>query len=529
MALNKEHRNLPFLFGAGVVCLLYGLGFSYIEGRFTKPAVIVSLIGLACILICLFTLKMLPKRPGKVFQWKKYGFTATVIVSLAGLFAGVNYLSHRYNFRWDLTRARQHTLTENTTAFIKGLKQEVEITAFYVGLAPKYLEDFLKEYERLSQGKIKTEIVDPIVQIAYAAQFGSVISGKERKVIVRSGSERQDIDFTNEPLTEEQLTNAVIRVARDKRIIYFLTGHGEYDTFNEDGNGLSAWKELLTANNVVTRELMLGIKQEVPDDCNVLIVAGPRNPLTAEEEQIIQTYLEAGGDALFLIENTPLTTPERALTEEEKRKNPSLNSILNHWGIKIADDIVVDLSSHVSTDVGCPATRNYMPHSGILRNLDYTFYIRPRSISILEDRHELIRAAPLVLTASEGNSWGETDRTLQVKFDEGIDRAGPVPIAVVISKPKEEGKTSDTRIIVFTDADFLTNGFVDRYSNGEMGLYVINWLSELEDQVFIDRRDIKVERLDLTSGERRTVAVVLFAMPVLIAACGIMVWIRQRN
>jgi len=170
-----------------------------------------------------------------------------------------------------------------------------------------------------------------------------------------------------------------------------------------------------------------------------------------------------------------------------------------------------------------------MPLSGIVRNLDYTFYIRPRSISILEDRHELIRVAPLVLTASEGNSWGETDRTLQVKFDEGIDRAGPVPIAVVISKPKEEGKTSDTRIIVFTDADFLTNGFVDRYSNGEMGLYVINWLSELEDQVFIDRRDIKVERLDLTSGERRTVAVVLFAMPVLIAACGIMVWIRQRN
>ena len=535
MALNKNRKNLTILFGIGAICLLYGLGYAYIENHFIKLTIIVSLIGLACILVCFFTLKKLVQTSTKALQWKKYGFIILVIVLSWALLIGINYLSYRYNLRWDLTKAKQHTLAESTAAFIRGLKQDVKITIFYVGIPPKYLEDFLKEYERLSNGRIKTEIIDPIVQIGYAAQFGSVISGEEKKAIVRSGSERQDIGFTDQPLREEQLTNAIIQVSRDKRIVYFLTGHGEYNVFNDSNNGLSILKKLLIANNVEIKELMLGTKEEIPDDCNVFIVAGPRNLLTEKEEKIIKAYLEKGGDALFLIENTPITTSDKPLTEEEKHKNPPLNSILNHWGIEIADDIVVDLDSHIGKDVGCPATRNYLSHKAIVKGLDYTFYIRPRSISALEDRRESIKIVPLVLTASGKTSWGETDTTLHVQFDETLDRQGPVPIAYVIWEPKEENKPSDTltgtgtRIIVFTDADFLTNAFIGKYSNAEMGLNVINWLSELDRQIFIDQKEIKVERLDLASKQKRMVAVILFVMPILIAISGIMVWIKQKN
>ncbi|MBW1849481.1 MAG: Gldg family protein, partial [Deltaproteobacteria bacterium] len=337
------------------------------------------------------------------------------------------------------------------------------------------------------------------------------------------------------------LTNAIIQVARDKRIVYFLIGHGEYDISNEGDNGLSTLKRMLIANNIETKTVMVGINEEIPDDCDVLIIAGPRNPLTKEEEEIIRAYLEKGGDAFILIENTPITTPDKPLTEEEKRKNPSLNNILTSWGIKIAEDIVVDLSNHIGEDVGCPATRNYLPHQAIVKNLDYTFYIRPRSISILENRRESIKIAPLVLTASEKDSWGETDKALRIQFDEGVDRPGPVPIAFVIWEPREEDKPSDvfsgtsistgtsTRIIVFTDADFLSNTFIDKYSNAEMGLNVIRWLSDLDHRIFVDRKDIKIERLDLTSKQKRMVAVILFVMPLLIATGGIMTWLKQKN
>jgi ABC-type uncharacterized transport system involved in gliding motility auxiliary subunit len=529
MALNKNQKNLPLLLAAGTACLLYGLGFSYIENHFSKLTAVISLIGLACILVCLFRLKKKGIRLSKASQWRKYGFITLVVVLFLVLLAGINYLSHRYNLRWDVTKARQHTLTKASAAFIRGLKQEVKITAFYVGIPPKYLEDLFKEYERVSGGEIKTEVIDPIVQIGYAAQFGSIISGEQRKVIVLSRGERKDIDFTNQPLSEEQLTNAVIQVARDRRIVYFLTGHGEYNILDQGANGVSILAKLLIPNNVEINELMLGIKEEIPDDCDVLIIAGAQNPLSEKEEEIIQAYLEQGGDALFLIESTPLTTPDEPLSEEEKRKNPPLNNILNHWGINIADDIVVDLSSHVSGDVGIPATRNYLSHRAIVKNLDYTFYVRPRSISFLEDRRQSIKVAPLVLTASAENSWGEVDRTLQIKFDQDLDKPGPITIASVIWEPRQGNKLSDTRIIVFTDADFLSNAFIAQYSNAEMGLNVINWLSDLDYRIFIDQEEIKVERLDLTSKQKRTVAVVLFVMPILIAISGIMVWIKHHE
>jgi len=529
MALKRTSRNLPLLFAIGMVCLLYGLGTSYIENHFSSLSILISLTGLVCILVCLFELRKLAQRSAIASQWQKYGFIVFVIVFLLALLVGINYISYRYNVRWDVTKAKQHTLAQSTTTIIEDLRQEVKIIAFNVGIPPKYLEDLFKEYERHSKGRIKTEIIDPIVQIGYAAQFGSVISGKEKKVIVISRDERKDIDFTNQPLREEQLTNAIIQVARDKRIAYFLIGHGEYDVSNEGDNGLSTLKRMLIANNVEIKIVMLGIKEEIPDDCDVLIIAGPRNPLTEEEEEIIKAYLEKGGDAFFLIENTPITTPDKPLTEEEKRKNPSLNNILTSWGIKIAEDIVVDLSDHIGEDVGCPATRNYLTHRAIVKNLDYTFYIRPRSISIIDDRRKSIKVAPLVLTASEKDSWGETNRVLRIQFDEGVDRPGPVPIAFVIWEPKEEDEPSDTRIVVFTDADFLSNAFINKYSNAEMGLNVIRWLSDLDYMIFVDRKDIKVERLDLTSKQKRMVAVILFVIPLLIATGGIMTWLKQKN
>ena len=508
---------------------MYGLGGSYIEGQISKIAATISLIGLASILICLFELRKSVQKLTLAFQWRKYGFIVFIVVSLLALSVGVNYLAYRSNLRWDLTEAKQHTLTKSTAAVIMELEREVKIVAFYVGIPPKYLEDLLKEYARRSQGKIKTEVIDPIEQISYAAQFGSVIRGKERKAIVISGSERRDVYFSEYPLKEEQLTNAIIQVAREKPVVYFLTGHGEYDISDDGDKGLSTLERMLIANNVEVKTVMLGIKKDIPDDCDVLIVAGPRNPLTEDEEGIIKEYLENGGDALFLIENVIITTVDKPLTEEEKRKNPSLNTILKDWGIKIADDTVVDLSNYVGQDVGCPATRNYPPHRAIVKDLDYTFYIRPRSISILGDRRRSIRIAPLVLTASEKNSWGETDKFLNVQFDEGLDRPGPVIIATVIWEPKDENKLSDTRIIVFTDADFLSNVFVDKYSNAEMGLNIISWLSDLDYEIFVDQKEVKIMRLNLMSKQKRMVVVILFALPLLIAISGIMVWFRQKN
>jgi ABC-type uncharacterized transport system involved in gliding motility auxiliary subunit len=537
-------KSMPMLFGMAVFIFILGLSLFYIEGQFILSWSLASALTIsgAIAFITLLGLtnnlrgadaklvKVQLKFSASSSRWEKIAIVfAMVIGSLA--FLGIShYAANSITLRWDVTMSKQHTLSKNSIEFINSLEKEVELTAFHVGFPPKYLQDLLKEYERLSAGLITTQIIDPIENISFAAKYGNVVNGKERKVIVQSGNVRKDVDFTDDELTEEKLTNAIARASRSPRQVYFLDGHGEYSLSNQDNVGLSIFKKLLTDNNIQSKPLMLGITQSIPVDCDVLIIAGPRTKLTKLEEALIVDYLAAGGDALFLIEHTRVTTPDKLLTAEQKQQNPSLNSILNQWGLNVQSDIVIDLTNHVGDDVGSPATKNYQKHKAITQGLDYTFYVRPRSIRVLEQRRPSIKLAAIASTVSKEKSWAETNRNLVIQFDQGLDTPGPVPISyVVLEKHQEKNKTSDTRIIVFTDADFLSNIYINQYSNAQMGINIVNWLAELDYQVFLSSKEIKVERLDLTSKQKRQVVVILFLLPFFFVIVGIMVWLRTRQ
>ncbi|AEP31358.1 GldG family protein [Brumicola nitratireducens] len=545
---SVSRASPPILFGLSLIGLALGASLFYIEQQlsFLALALLIS-SGLLLIVIIVVTLayrfrattselelprsdkvQLLPK------QWKKLGVIIAIAVTSVTFIGLSNYLAANSELRWDVTKGKQHTLSANTIEFLGALEREVQLTAFFVGTPPKYLQDLFKEYERTSNGFVTTEIIDPIEQVAYAAKFGNVINSQEQKVIVQSGINRKDVDFSQNPLSEELLTNAIASASRVEKTVYFLTGHGEYSTGNEDNTGLSKFAQLLTDNNIISKPLMLGISQSIPEDCDVLIIAGPKSELSKNEEALIEAYLLAGGDALFLIEHTFVTTPDKTLSAEQLTKNPDLNSILNQWGLNVEADIVVDITNYVGEDVGSPATKNYQRHKAITEGLDYTFYIRPRSITLLEKRSPNIKHAVIASTASTTNSWAETNRNLEIRFDKGADTAGPVPFSYVVIDEKnaaniKSGKTSDTRLIVFTDADFLTNVYIDQYSNAQMGLNVVNWLLELDYKAFIGDKKMTVERLDLTSKQKRQVIVILFFMPFSFLILGLVMWLRNRE
>ena len=258
-------------------------------------------------------------------------------------------------------------------------------------------------------------------------------------------------------------------------------------------------------------------------------MAGPEKHLSEDEVQIVQDYLEKGGDALFMIEHTVITTVDKPLTEQQEGLNPSLNEILSQWGLGIENDIVVDLASHASGDVGSPATKNYMAHKAIVGGLDYTFFVRPRSIRMLRDKPKDVKLAPLILTSSKETSWGESNRYLDVKFDPNEDRAGPVPIAFVGWQPQMgvSGKASDTRFIVVTDVDFISNALIDAYSNAQLGVNMLNWLTEKDYQTFLSKEGVDVIRLDLTSQQKRMIVAILMFTLLATASVGIWVWLGQ--
>jgi ABC-type uncharacterized transport system involved in gliding motility auxiliary subunit len=532
---------LPLFCGLALFSLIIGLSLFYVEQQFSYLASILSAFGGIAFLVLLSLIithgfgqatRTEWVTPFNFKRWKKLALIFC-IVSFSMVFIGVShYLASHSNVRWDVTQDKQHTLSNNTIEYVSTLTNELQLTAFHVGMPPKYLLDLFKEYERVSAGIIKTEIIDPIEQIAYAAKFGNAINADERKVIVQSGDNRKDVDFSLSALSEDKLTNAIASVSRVPRTVYFLTGHGEYSSSNQEYAGLSKFKQLLADNNITSKTLMLGITQSIPENCDVLIIAGPKNALTSNEETLISDYLTKGGDALFLIEHTLVTTPDKPLSKENLKKNPSLNTILNQWGLDVQSDIVVDLTNHVGDDIGSPATKNYGHHKALTEGLDYTFYVRPRSLRVLPQRRASIKHAVIVSTASTENSWAETNRALDIQFDPNTDTIGPVPFAYVVIEEKSavlpSQKSSDTRLIVFTDADFLSNVYVNQYSNARMGLNLINWLAEIDYKTFVSAKEIKIERLNLTSKQTRQVIVILILLPFLLVIVGLVVWLRIK-
>jgi len=524
-------RSSPsVLLPLALISLSGGAANYYIEQAWDFPALVMFSLGGIALLIYLYARVKTTGSSAKTMlrQWK-LTFITLVLVTLCALFLlGTNYLAFSSAVRWDVTKNKQHTLGANTLSFIENLAQPVSLTAFFVGTPAKYLEDSFREYERASKGMISTEIIDPVEQIAYAAKFGNVVNGDERKVIVQSGNKRKDVDFSQSSLSEQKVAHAIASVTRTQKHLCFLIGHQELSIRNEKNQGLSKFSQLLASNNISSQELMLGIEQQIPSNCDLLVIAGAKTELTAKETLTISQFLKSGGDALFLIEHTVISTPEAPLSPAQQDLNPSLNNILNQWGLNVEPDIVVDLSNHVGGDAGSPATNNYGKHKAITDGLDYTFYIRPRSISLLEARRSTIKYAPIVSTASAQQSWAESNRNLDVSFDPALDSPGPVVIAYVLFEPKQRDEDSDTRIILFTDADFLSNAYVDQYSNAQMGLNVVNWLVELDYKVFLEEKDLVVERLDLSSKQQRQLLVILFLTPFLIALAGIVVWRRGK-
>ncbi len=528
MRRQRIQKLFPAFFILGIGLLMTGFGTAYVNGGFVIFSTAFVLSGAILFFVSFLAVSDSLKKSCYGFRYHKRSLRLLrLTLALLILIFILNYATASRNIRFDLTRSQQHTLAVATKNILKNLNLPVEITVFYVGVAPNYIEDLLKEFQKLSPQHISTRIVDPLVEIGFAAQFGSVIKGDEKKAIVRSGKERKDIDFTEESLSEETLINAILKTTRKERKVYFLTGHSEYDIDDKSTIGLSTLKGLLEQNNSLPKELTLGLIPEIPEDCDVLIIAGPKEPLNKADEETVQRYLEQGGKAVFFIESFPIGDKDHPLSKEDKLKNPPLNNILNRWGIIVGEDVVVDMENYIGRDVGCPATKNYPPHKEIVNNLDYTFYIRPRSIRLDHALAPGVNLAPLVKTISEKKSWAETSQTLEVKFNEGEDTPGPVTLAAVIWGPKNEKRKADSKIIVFGDADFITNNFIDQFSNAQLALNAVGWVSELENMMVYGKKTAEVQRLDLTNRQFRTIIVILLIMPLLIGCWGCLVWWQQ--
>jgi ABC-type uncharacterized transport system involved in gliding motility auxiliary subunit len=526
-------RILGLLGWLGVALVFAAVAIRFLKPEWQQYYNGLAIGGLVCTLLYILSQW---REIGQAFAGRQARFgtlaAASILVVLA-ILAAINYLSTRYNKRWDLTAASQFSLSDQTKKVLQGLKEPVKVRVFAESKDFERYRDRLDEYAYQSK-QISTEFIDPLKKPGPAEALG-VTTLPTIDFEYKGRHEKANSDG------EQELTQALIKVIEGRQPkVYFTEGHGEKDTAGAEGassyGGIAA---ALKSANFVLDKVVLGQTGKVPDDADILIIAGPKTDFLGQEIDAVKAYLAKAGKVMIMLD--PVLKPDEP-------QPVALQALLKEWGIDAGNDVVLDLQG--LSNGTAPIAATYPAHAitdkfGRL----LTAYPIARSMTPVDGGADGRTAQPLVQTGP--NSWGETNfKSLAAgepaKAD-GDDKKGPISLGAAVSvpgaapppaavtppaEPTKEGdkpKPVETRLVAFGDSDFASNGALRVPGNEDLFLNSVNWLAQQENLIAIRPRDPEDRRITLTPDqERRIFYLTVLIVPGLILLAGVQTWWRRR-
>lgn len=523
-------------------------------------ALILGLLGVVCLAIYII-LNISVLKQG--FKRKSFLYSTNlflIVILVLAILVLVNYFFANNHYRLDFTEAKLHSLSDQSVKVLKNLKNDVIIRCFFrEGNFGRSSMEHLMEIYSYHSKKIKYEFIDPDKNPGLVKRYEISEDGT---TVFTSGEKESRITSSS----EEDITNAIIEISREKKkIIYFLEGHGEASIEETGERGYSLGKEELEKLAYEVKKQNLALADVFPEDCSLLVIPGPEKDLLPNELETIRDYIQEGGRVYFMVD------PQSA---------PGLISFLKEYGIQLEDDLVVDTVSRLlGGDYFMPVVSEYEHHDITSKFRYATFFPYARSVEITEEKPEGVSAE--VLAKSSPNSWAERQLDQkQVSFDKEKDKAGPIPLAAVVSveqkedemkedkkgegqgeqvgsevgkeagmeEEKEEGKEEkksdeekpeevketkpkrEGRLAVFGDSDFASNTYYNLSGNGNLFLNTVNWLTEEADLISIQPKTSSPRTIQLTPSQGRMIFFVsLIILPLIVLVTGISIWVRRRT
>jgi ABC-type uncharacterized transport system involved in gliding motility auxiliary subunit len=474
-------------------------------------------------------------------------------LGVIGVLIALAYISVRYPWRFDLTKAGLYSLSEQTVTMLKRLEKPVHIVFFHDPLMRETVE--LYELIAAQTPLVTVELSDPMLKPTRARMLGvqfagtAVMESEGRRLQVHGGS-------------ETDIANGILRVSQGARqLVCFVDGHGEPDPFSMEAHdhlegtaghshglganyvlherhGMAKARHGLETLNYAVEKVSLVQGADILSRCAVLVVAGPKVALLPTEVALVRSYLMAGHNAFFMLDPFVRT---------------GLEPVIREYGVVLDDTIVIDEASHFWADISSPAVTSYNRHQ-VTRNLPLTFYPGVRSLSPTSERVPGAVVTPIV--NSSKSSYGETTPD-RAEYDKDRDQSGPLTLMVVVNRrpvtssdalamslrPQDysaAARTENTegtpaalagrsRIAVVGDSDFATNSFFHILGNGNLFLNTVHYLAAQENLIGIEPRTYDLPRVNLTNRQMKgTFFLSVVLMPALLAVMGTAVWWKQR-
>ena len=500
----------------GPALIISGYVYYSIQNVWNLPVKIALYSGIALTLLLLF-FNLDRIKTGFRLRSAQYGTnTALVTLMVVGILGMVNFIGKKHHARVDLTTAKLYSLSDQSKKVAQGLKGDLKILYFHKDPSTT-MNDLMTEYKSANSGRINFKMIDPQKDPGMAKQYSISRFGE---IVVAYGDKNEKV----ESIQEEAITNAILKVTREKnRVVYFIQGHSEADIEdNNEEKGFAVAKKAIEGQNYSVKSINLAQNPVVPDDCSVLVIAGPKVALLPTETKLLDNYVDVGGKVLLL---------------QDPDTNSGMDELLKKWKIGMDSDIVVD-SSGIGQLFGmgpaAPLVANYESHAitkGLTRSM--TFFPLARSVKTVENAASQFNSSVLFKTSE--SSWGEKNlKSGSAEYNEGVDEKGPLALGVVSTKSvtldekaKKYGK--EARVVVVGDSDFSNNNYFHQQRNGDLFLNIISWLAEDEDLISIRPKSQENRAIQLTRASSSMLFwVTLVLLPGSALVSGILVWLRRR-
>ena len=502
----------------------------------------------------------------------RYGVnTLVMLVAFSGIVVVVNFVSFANHSRIDTTATNQFSLHSSTKNLLDNLEEPVRAIAFYrrdiTGQNPAEfqqlvrrakVEDTLGEF-RNRTGKFSYEFIDPEVDPDLARSYG-VTQYTEFDPIVVIGTESgltdtiQATDQVYSQLEQDLYTGILVATGQEQRAVYFLAGHGERSINTSTSEGYELVRRGLEGDNYLAQTLRWNTVDEnlsVPDGttkldgtpCDenaacpaaaaLLVIAGPTAELPEAQVQALNLYLQGlkadgtvrreGGRMIFLAEPD---LPE------------SFRVFLAGWGVIVGERYILEPEDSL------PETPHILRVARYFRAAPSEIVIprgSPLGVSFMPGAAPLITfpddariSLPLAGTSPNSFLVDDIERTESTEEDPRgpfipalyIQATGPVGSPLPDSAPQQSQISS---LVVFGDADFVSNSFFDRGSGAALFLNSANFLLGDFSLVSIRDRQTVFREWNLDRNELKFVRLSSwFFVPGLMGLMAALVWWVRR-
>ena len=427
--------------------------------------------------------------------------------------------------QFDISAAQLYSLTSDTKVVATNLDKDV--TIYWItqaGQESTVLDKLLDRYQDLSD-LITVVKKDPDIYPTFTQQYTdeTVVNNS---LVVECGDKSRYISYddiyqvdtasyyTTGSVSqsfdgEGQITSAIDYVVSDELPkIYLLSGHGEValsDTFSN---------ELTRSNYETVEDFSLLNVDEIPEDCDALLINAPTSDISDEELTMLRDYVQGGGKLLVL--SGP--QKEASLT--------NLDTLLADYDVTVSDGIVVDTDREHYAFTAPYVLMPDIESSDITDPLteESSHVIVPIAQGLTVGSNGSVTA--LLTTSDEAFSKAAGYAMTTYEKEDG-DTDGPFTLAVSITDSTAEGK------IVWVASDYLLDDTYNSYSSGanlDLVMNGLSWMIGKNDAVSIRAKSLNNSYLTISSSSATVLKVVMIGViPVCFLLLGIDEVLRRRR